>query len=229
MALWYRIRYKIATDATRCFKQAVARKEIRAYIESRETRKLQLGCGHNVLSGWLNTDIGCTGPITYLDVRKPFPIESGTFDYIFTEHIIEHLTYSQGAGMLAECFRVLKPGGTLRVSTPDLEFLIGLHASDKTALQQSYIKWCVDNFLPWAPSAEDAFVINNFYSGFGHLFVYDQKVLGDTLRSAGFSGIEKKEVGESANEALRGLENTSRQPPGFLALESLVLEAVKSA
>jgi predicted SAM-dependent methyltransferase len=226
--LWYKIRYKIETDTTRWFKQAVARKEIKRYIESQGIRKLQLGCGHSILSGWLNTDIGCTGTITYMDVRMPFPIENGTFDYVFTEHVIEHLTYAQGAQMLAECFRVLKPGGKLRVATPDMQFLIDLYHPDKTSLQQSYIKWCSDHFIPWAASAEDVYVINNFYTGFGHQFIYNEKVLADTLRAAGFSVIEKRGVGESDDAALRGLENVSRFPPGFLALESLVVEATKS-
>lgn len=226
--LWYKIRYKIKSDATRWFKQVVARKEIEAYAGSRQVKKLHLGCGHNILEGWLNTDIGCTGSITYVDVKKPLPIENGTFDYIFTEHVIEHLSYAHGAAMLAECLRVLKPQGKLRIATPDLEFLFKLYNPDKTALEQSYIKWCVENFIPWAGSSQDVFVINNFYTGFGHLFIYNEKVLGDTLRGAGFSTVEKKELGQSDDAALRGLENVSRQPPGFLALESLALEATKS-
>jgi predicted SAM-dependent methyltransferase len=227
--LLYKIWYKAKTDTVRWVKQASAKKEIEAYLGSHQVRKLHLGCGHNMLSGWLNTDIGCTGSITYVDITKPFPIESNTFDYIFSEHVIEHKTHAQGAHMLAECFRVLKPGGKLRIATPDLEFLINLYNPDKTALQKSYIKWCVDTFIPGAVSTEDVHVINNFYSGFGHLFIYNQKALADALLLAGFGSIEKKEVGDSCDTVLLGLENVSREPPGFLALESLVVEAVKNA
>ena len=40
--------------------------------------------------------------------------------------MIEHLKYSDGQNMLKESFRVLKPKGKIRISTPDLQFLIDL-------------------------------------------------------------------------------------------------------
>ena len=82
------------------------------YLRSHPIAKLQLGSGTNLLNDWLNTDCSLFFPSNcFLDVTRPFPFKDGTFEYVFSEHLIEHLTYPQGVSMLKESYRVLKPGG----------------------------------------------------------------------------------------------------------------------
>jgi len=59
--------------------------------------------------------------ILHHDVRKPLPYPGETFDAAYALHIIEHLTPAEGQSFVNELSRVLKPGGILRISTPDLE------------------------------------------------------------------------------------------------------------
>jgi SAM-dependent methyltransferase len=59
--------------------------------------------------------------VLYHDVRKPLPFADKTFDSAYALHIIEHLTPGEAVSMVNELYRVLKPGGILRISTPDLE------------------------------------------------------------------------------------------------------------
>ena len=59
--------------------------------------------------------------VRYHDVRKPLPFADKTFDAAYALHIIEHLTPAEAASLVNELYRVLKPGGILRISTPDLE------------------------------------------------------------------------------------------------------------
>jgi predicted SAM-dependent methyltransferase len=54
--------------------------------------------------------------------------EDNTFDYIFSEHMIEHVDHDGAVAMLRECYRVLKPGGTICMATPDLAVIVGLLA-----------------------------------------------------------------------------------------------------
>ncbi len=105
----------------------------RKYFENNELLKLNLACGRNPLPGWLNTDIdtALTKETVFLDVRKRFPFSNSIFSYVYCEHLIEHLEYEQGVKMVNEVFRVVKPGGKIRVSTPDLNFLVELHAENK--------------------------------------------------------------------------------------------------
>jgi predicted SAM-dependent methyltransferase len=54
----------------------------------------------------------------FLDATTPFPFDCGTFDYIYCEHMIEHISWQKGQTMLRECHRVLKPRGVMRIATP---------------------------------------------------------------------------------------------------------------
>ena len=59
--------------------------------------------------------------VRYHDVRKPLPFPDNTFHAAYALHIIEHLTPAEAASLVTELYRVLKPGGIVRISTPDLE------------------------------------------------------------------------------------------------------------
>lgn len=56
-----------------------------------------------------------------LDITKPFPIGDGVIAEVFSAATLEHLRKPHADHVLKECFRILQPGGVLRVSTPDIE------------------------------------------------------------------------------------------------------------
>ena len=163
----------------------------------------------------------------HLDTRQHFPFKEETFDYIFSEHVIEHMSYWDGVKLLAECFRVLKRFGKIRISTPDLAFLTDLTRPDKSDLQRAYIKWAARTFIPGAPDDNEAFVINNFMRNWGHNFIYDENTLRGAMTSTGFNTITRFDQHESNDVALRNLENEKHLPPNFLRLESFSLEGSK--
>src|SRR5918992_2339635 len=81
---------------------------------------LNLGCGRTPLPGWTNVDLaGRNDAALALDVRRPLPFASGSVDAVFTEHLLEHLSYDDATFLLSECARVLGPGGVIRVVVPD--------------------------------------------------------------------------------------------------------------
>ena len=183
----------------------------------------------HILPGWLNSDLFPNSrDILYLDATKPFPLESNSFDYIFSEHMIEHIPYLQGKQMLKECYRVLKRNGKIGISTPDLSFLMDLYKDDISEFQKEYIKWAMDIYkLGDAPCQFATFVINNFMQNWVHTFIYDEKLLGTSLDQVGFSKIVKCDLKDSTDEILRNLEFDSKMPPGFLKLETMTLEGTK--
>jgi len=189
-------------------------------------KKIHLGCGEHRLPGWLNADAHPVGEVMYLDVTRKFSFPDNTFDYAYSEHLIEHLGYKEGLCMLAECFRVLRPGGYLRIATPDVAVLFALCADNLSELQKQYLKWMVDTYMP-AAAYNGIFVLNYFFRHWEHRFLYDEKALRYSLEQAGFAAIVKCAVGLSRSPELGGLENQQRMPAGFLALETVVLEAMK--
>lgn len=197
----------------------------RRYLAAAPSRNLHLGCGQHVLPGWLNTDLyPLDGGVLHVDAARRFPFRPATFDRIYSEHLIEHLTYPQGRMMLEECFRVLKPGGRIRISTPDLRFLTDLLSHDRTELQERYVAW-MSRQAECDAAPNGVVVLNHFVRSWGHRFIYDDAVLCEALSREGFSGIVRCEVGRSADPAFNGLENEARMPEGFLRLESMVFEA----
>ena len=206
----------------------VRAKKISRYLASTKTPRLHLGCGQNILPGWLNTDLDPAPGAVFLDITKPVPFDDAVFDHILCEHLIEHVRFHQGLRMLSECFRILKPGGKIRIATPDLQFLIDLYQKNKTPLQQRYITWALDTYLPDIKNQRDIFVINNFFRDWGHRFIYDRRLLTDAMTDIGFVNITPCEIGKSSDQNFRNLEAHEQIiPDEFNKLETFVLEGAK--
>lgn len=206
--------------------------DVARYLGGQPPFRLEIGAGPNGKPGWLSTDLvaGTSAqgtPIVALDAARPFPIPDDSFDYVYSEHMIEHIGFDDGLNMLGECHRILKPGGTLRVVTPSIRFLQRIMSLDRSELEDRYRNWSVLASIPDPPAITNALFLNNFVRAWGHQFIYDHETLLLSLRLAGFRRIQECEINESPHEALRGIECIGRLPPGFLKVESMIFEAVK--
>ena len=204
------------------------RRIITNYLRCYKIRKLQIGSGANVLEGWLNTDLNPRKKTVSLDATKRFNFDDNTFDYVFMEHLIEHLTFEQGLVLLKECYRVLKFRGRIRISTPNLHFVISLYEKDRSSAQEKYIQWVMETVLPRIRVFSSVFVINNFFSCWGHKFLYDDETLTLLLAHCGFVKVKRYAVKESDDGNLRNIEvHGWSVGEEFNVLESMVLEAEK--
>jgi predicted SAM-dependent methyltransferase len=81
--------------------------------------KLNLGCGDDILEGWINID--AYNPIAQVkaDVSS-LPYDDNFADVILASHVIEHFHFHDGFKVINEWKRVLKPDGKLIIETPDL-------------------------------------------------------------------------------------------------------------
>lgn len=85
---------------------------------------LNLGCGQRYHPDWINIDFVSHAPmVRAYDLTKGIPLADESCDAVYHSHVLEHFDKQQGAWLVAECWRVLKPGGILRVVVPDLEAL----------------------------------------------------------------------------------------------------------
>lgn len=101
---------------------AVVRHDKRRHAPSSPAR-LNIGGGNWYERGWSNADLyAAPGFVDIaLDLRldPSFPIDDDSLDLVFSSHVIEHVDDDTVAGLLSETKRVLKPGGLLRLATPD--------------------------------------------------------------------------------------------------------------
>lgn len=181
---------------------------------NKEMKLLNLGCSYWPQEGWINTDIetGIKG-VTYLDVTEQFPFEDQEIDYIFSEHLIEHIGYNGIVNMLSESYRVLKPGGVVRIAMPDMKFIFNIFSDPHK--YEDYIKWHFTELIKCDITdkleIEDIeclmpFVVNKLFNGYGHQFLLTFELLKDLLLKTGFSNITKCEVHESEHDVLRNKE-----------------------
>ncbi|MFY9552108.1 MAG: methyltransferase domain-containing protein [Thermoanaerobaculia bacterium] len=161
----------------------------RAAVE-RPTR-LHIGCGAQSIPGWINVDNqGLPGVDQVLDVRQGLPFAEVAS--IYAEHFLEHLGLADGLEFLKECRRVLRPDGVLRLSTPNLDWVLASHYRGPSASDED--------------ARLDCMRLNRAFHGWGHQFLYNRATLGSALRGAGFGEVAFCRYGESARPELSGLE-----------------------
>lgn len=112
-----------------------------------ETRQLlNVGCGRHFHQAWRNIDVvSCDPMVEAHDLRMGLPAQTNQYDMVYHSHVLEHLTPADGQRLIEECYRVLKPGGVLRIVVPDLEqiaraYLVALDeawSSDNEGLSDS--------------------------------------------------------------------------------------------
>jgi predicted SAM-dependent methyltransferase len=227
MGGWLRQRVRARSRLRRMIALAMRPRVTRSYLEAPPPHRLHLGAGPAPIPGWLNTDVAPVSlRITYLDATRRFPFPDASIDLVFSEHMIEHVSYDAGLHMLRECARVLRPGGRVRIATPDVDVILGLQRSELSREQREYVEWFFAQNEMTA-SARPIFVLNGFFYGWGHRFLYDRRTLRESLERCGFSDVQEHRPGESEHPELRGLERHGSVlgSERWNRFETMVLEA----
>lgn len=186
-------------------------------------------------NGWRNLDRIDLRPwaqqhgysFTHWDVLNGLPYDEGVVDLIFCCHMLEHLTYDEGGKFLAECRRVLKPGGVARFLTPDAGKLIrhyGCAMAEQQRRNNSGIVSMLDDFNELSPTAASRPTpAGKLYELLmaEHKAIYDYETIDHVLKGAGFDKIERAKFRHSRNPLMQR-ETTDLYPE-----LSLIVEVVK--
>lgn len=90
---------------------------LRRQIRSSAPLKVVIGGGQTSYEGWIFTDrdlLDITNPRDWSSLFDPDSI-----DRLLCEHVLEHLSETEGVIALTESYRHLKPGGLMRIAVPD--------------------------------------------------------------------------------------------------------------
>ena len=103
------------------------------------TKLLNVGCGSKIAKNgnWTNIDMGTqsTSDVIKCDLLIGFPFGNCEFDVVYHSQVLEHFPKDKSAYFISECYRVLKPGGILRVVVPDLEDIARTYLEQLQALR----------------------------------------------------------------------------------------------
>ncbi len=173
---------------------------------------LHIGCGSVYFDGWVNMDLDSPKADRHHDMRQPLPYDDNSVSFIYNEHFIEHLSVAEGLAALKEFYRVLAPGGVVRIATPDLRYV----------LFRYFFFWRRQDWLKtygyqWIQTRAE--MINIGMREWGHQYLYDEEELGRRLREAGFERMVRKRLNRSDFPQLRGRETRKDS--------KLILEAIK--
>lgn len=148
--------------------------------------RLHLGSGGERKAGWVNVDL-LGDPVDLVwNLASPLPFESASVDAVFHEHLLEHMPLRAGAALMRECYRVLKPGGILRVGVPDAGKLIRSYAGDRAYLEERH---------PDRPTAMVA--VQELFYWNRHCAMFDDETLRLFFQASGFADPEERDFGDS--------------------------------
>jgi predicted SAM-dependent methyltransferase len=201
-----------------------------AYL-NQSPRGLHIGASDAVLEKWFNTDLEPHSPgVYYLDASLPFPFPDHCFDFIFSEHMIEHIPFPAALHLLSECRRVLKPSGVIRIATPNLRNIVSLITAHD-AEKERYLDWAVETFhLPSSGYPKSPMVVNNFFRSWGHQFLYEPETLQEAMAQSGFCNIVQEAPGRSSRPFLQNLERHGGAIGDWInQFETMVFEAAATA
>jgi predicted SAM-dependent methyltransferase len=170
--------------------------------------------------GWFMVNINAVTPY-YMDGTRPWIFEDGALSHVYADNMIEHVPLAGARVLFAEAYRCLRPGGVIRLVTPDVRTHVELYLKGGDVVRSPL----ADEYRTLGVVVEHPIdMLRTPIGEFGHHagYVYDFETLDAELQRAGFKPAVRCELQESDDPMLRNLEE--RPTHGSL---QMVVEAVR--
>ena len=191
----------------------IGRKKAKRFLGQRDLR-LNIGCGPNPKSGWVNIDLFSDSPdMLSLDLRRDLPFSDESASIIYGEHVFEHLEYPDETGhLLGEAYRILQPGGLLSLGVPDTEAALKAYTAKDGDFFERERRWHPD----WCDTPMHH-INYTFRQGKEHKYAYDFETLSRVISNAGFSDVKCRAFNaelDSEERRIGTLYVEARKPTG---------------
>jgi predicted SAM-dependent methyltransferase len=155
--------------------------------------------------------------ILMLDMRRRWPLADGSAVALFSEHFLEHLPFETVRGhIIREIFRVLEPGGHVRIGVPNGEYFVEQYVASQ--------RGAADPLYEQAREGKSSMMmLNEIAHGHGHYFAYDFETMRQILEEAGFTCVRRMSPGGTDTEVFTGMD---REDPWRKAM-TLYVEALR--
>ena len=176
---------------------------VREAMEGGQPIRIALGAGRDRMPGWIVTDLSWRTEC-FLDATKPWPVPPGTVEVIWGDNMIEHVPLPLGRAVLRHAYRALRPGGVMRLATPDVERVARQYLENGELARAGMARNAERGRQLMHPVELLRVVFNESKHYLGYL--YDYGALSHEMEAAGFE-VQRKEVGESDHPDLRGIDS----------------------
>jgi SAM-dependent methyltransferase len=158
--------------------------------------RLNLGCGHIPLDGFVNIDMRPLPGVDVVAAVDDLPVEPGSIAEIFSAHVLEHFPEAElSRRLLPYWVSMLRPGGVFRAVVPDLPSMI-----------QQYVQRDID-----FESLRQVAYGGQEYEGDFHFTAFTTDRLGELMEGAGLTDIEVIATGRPNGDCLE-FEISGRRP-----------------
>ena len=154
--------------------------------------KLNLGCGKNPRSEWVNVDLMAPRADLQLDLRENWPFPNGSVSYVYSEHVFEHFELREEVPhFLSEAFRVLNSGGLFDVGVPDTEWTLQAYGHS----DHEYWRFAKRILPDWCETQLDFinFHFRQCKEWGEHKYAWDAETLRRSLEGAGFRSVMRRQ------------------------------------
>jgi len=155
--------------------------------------------------------------VEYGDATKGLAIQDASVDVVYSSHMLEHLDRNEAVRFLKEAFRLLRPGGIIRIAVPDIKKHVARYneTGDADALIEA-THLCAPRPRSLAQRLRLLFVGTRH-----HQWMYDGASLSSLLQRHGFMRAEEMPGGQTRIDDYQPLDLQER------ASESVYVEAEK--
>jgi predicted SAM-dependent methyltransferase len=178
-----------------------SRRQTLARLRTARDVLLNVGCGPDPFDGFVNIDLFTVAPgVLEWDCRRSLPLASGSARGIRAEHFFEHLEVDEEVpAFLSDAWRVLQPGGVLRLIVPDTRRFLAAYLADDRA---GFDALAVPNPFPADLPTRLDIVNHVFHQREEHRWAYDVDTLANRLERAGFVDVQQMSYRRSLDPAL---------------------------
>jgi predicted SAM-dependent methyltransferase len=192
------------TDMVRVQSRATARR-----LARRRPLQLHLGSATTPREGWVNIDMFGHPVDLAWNLNHPLPFSGGTVDAIFHEYVLTCFPPREALNLITDSYRLLRPGGILRISVADPEQYVRAWLERDAAF--------LGEVSPGRPTPLIA-ILDVFYS-YTNRWMYDFESIALLCNAAGFTRVEQRTFGDSRIVPCPDGEHRRRG--------SLIVEAIK--